>query len=119
MVVYGIAGVFESAAGPPCGSSAMDDSQLRVDPGGGDAAQLHALDAVCLALALSTKLHRGIVAVLGAESPSGGMDDMAGVENYEATELKRRRSKEAQTSSERNNGEAHERLFGTFTQQST
>jgi hypothetical protein len=35
---------------------------------------------------------------------------MAGVENYEATsdELKRRRSKEAQTSSERNNGEAHE-----------
>lgn len=52
----------------------MDDPELRVDTGRGDAPRADALHDGSSALAFSADLHYRLVAVLGPESADRGMD---------------------------------------------
>ena len=73
VVFHGFQRVFADKTRKHRGTPAMDDPEFRVDIGSGHASQLHAVNAFRPALLVSAELHRGIVAVLGAESSPRGV----------------------------------------------
>jgi hypothetical protein len=77
VVLHGRDGVPLREGGTNRRASRMDDPEFFAIAGGGDAAAVFAVRAVCAALAVFTRVRSHFVVVLGAKFAFGGMDDKA------------------------------------------